>query len=114
MPGYLEEMIENDEKVKFSTELVAELSYKKGWSFSVGLRGEIVIVARFEDVNDVSKKAMLTDSFSFSTEFLVTYGRERVLEGIYYRIVALERHEASEWFKVGGKAIFNEHDRGRI
>ena len=22
----------------------------------------------------------------------------------------MERHEASEWFKVDGKAIYNEHD----
>jgi len=35
---------------------------------------------------------------------------ERLVHELYHQIVRLEQHEASEWFRYNGVAVFNEHD----
>lgn len=89
--------------------LAAKLSYKKNWKFaSHGYFGSecITVCAKFEDVNNPGTFSIVTENI-FPMEGL---SEELVIRQIYNSVMTIERHETSEWFKVDGQAIYNEHD----
>jgi hypothetical protein len=91
--------------------ILRDIEYKPGWDIELvpGLydTNAIQISWAAVDAMDPTKlttiyKTCVVD-FAFQDEGLF-------LEWLFYQIMEAERHEAREWFKFKGKAIYNEHD----
>lgn len=93
------------EIVDRAVRLASRLKYKDGWIFKAE-GGRIFVGYEAEDVNDRTRKVTLGTCVLVEDIFT----DDHFLGQIFRVIQMLEKHEASEWFKVDGKAIFNEHD----
>jgi hypothetical protein len=96
--------------------LVGTVTYKYGWRIGVDVFSDYIRIFIGMSVPDVTNPSLPIEvglNRMIPFDRLMGMGKhwpEAVTREIYDGILALECHEASEWFKVDGKAIFNEHD----
>lgn len=96
--------------------IVDRLTYKPNWGFDLfqdlisGSLG-LTIIANVDNAGSgPPPKLSLTTTLWVTPEVLEKMDDQAICERIFLAIVSVERHEASEWFKVADVAIFNEHD----
>lgn len=94
---------------------LVDVTYKPGWAFAV-YQGEwegphLVIVATLPNAYDGSDDPTTTTMTTLSIhsaippmDNLLDFGR-----WLAWRICRIESHEAREWLKLGGKAMFDPH-----
>jgi hypothetical protein len=87
--------------------LAESISYKEGWRIRALAEGNIIITWVVDDVT-ATHPGMKT-SLGYTVGIFDEVPDDYELHEIYQAIVRMEQHEASEHFKVNGKAIFNEH-----
>ena len=86
--------------------IVERITYKEGWKIRVSFDSPTVIIEAL--VKDVTTGLPLV--IGATASFSEYDDEDRILYTIWAEIRNMEVHEASEWFKVDGKAIYNEHD----
>lgn len=92
--------------------LVASIEYKPGWKLeaeflALDLSWHVTLSWDVEDAYGsgrtvtVQNKTMLQGVEQLDREFMVKY--------LFHQIVEAERHEAKEFFKVGGVRVYDPH-----
>jgi hypothetical protein len=87
---------------------VARIQYKKGWEFRVMPSGAIMVTLLTDDAMKAGGGGLAQLGWTIEVSNLIS--DDFAVQEIYHAVQRMERHEASEWFKVDGKAIYNEHD----
>jgi hypothetical protein len=96
----------NKYRYEVAKRLVARLKYKDGWRFDVAADGMILVRAWLPDVQSPERSIEI----GWSVAFTDSDHEEYCIQAIYRAVIDMELHETSEWFRVDGRAIFNEHD----
>lgn len=98
-------------------DLVKSIKYKKGWRFETDIdwmRGANVIVrlgllAAVPDAGNPDVYISVTQSELFTMDTIREWTREHAIEVVREFIMAFERHEFGEWFRVGDEKPFDPH-----
>jgi hypothetical protein len=96
--------------------IVARVTYKPGWKIKLitsPSRGDyafLYVSATFPDVQHPDTPILVARDVAITGIEIEIWTEQMLLRRCYDVICSLEVHEASEWFKVDGVAILNEHD----
>lgn len=90
-------------------ELLRRFTYRPGWTFSIE-NGDLRVRAEVIDANNQSQAIPLTFARSIPR---CVYQEFDWVGWLYEQVLAMERHEAQEFFKIDGRQVYDPHPEQR-
>lgn len=93
-------------------EIIAGLTYKPDWMIDLEHRwGAVSLVLRMkvEDSRNPGETVKVRGGRTLDLYRLRTMAPDRFLDWVFTEIMAMERHEAREWFRFHGELVDDPH-----
>lgn len=111
---------------EFEAQIVGKIKYKPNWRFDWEIRPDppayrCCVQLRTvssdprkhfmnERQQDCYETAVIQNTWVFSFEDIETHDAEWYKAHIFDCIMAMEEHEAKEWYRINGQQIYDPHD----
>lgn len=99
-------------------EVMAEVTYKPGWTLDLGQENWGVVLTMRMTVPDSTTYAHepveVVSRSPVDLWWLSRLDRDQFLNWLFHEIMRMERHEAQEWFRFAGELVDDPHASEKI
>ena len=86
--------------------IVSRVQYRPGWRFAVDPSGDVIVTARVRDARGSGKTLTVNAWVMDPTN---GFDESGLIDHIHRAVMNIHYHEAAEWFRYGGKRIYDPH-----